>query len=287
MLPILYLMANKALITGSNGFIGKHLWDALVEQDIEPIALDRHDLYIEVPNLTRLLFAHKPDYIFHLAAYGNMRGQNDSTQAIMANYFGTYNLLKATEFLDYKAFINVGSSSMYGRKMLSMKETDSLEPDTFYAATKAGAAHLARAFAIQYKKPVMTVVPFSVYGEGESTSRFIPTVIEHLMTNKPLSLDLDQEHDWIHVDDLIVRMIKMIELANLLPGEMVNIGTGIATSNLEIVKILEEISGKKVIYGKPFESSKYDSPTWVADQGEATINLEQGLKRCWEYYSKL
>jgi len=287
-------MAKKAVITGANGFLGKHLWDTLSDRGIEPVAIDRHDLYIDVPDLTRILFHHKPDYIFHLAAYGNHSHQTDSTKAIMANYFAIYNLLKASEFLDFTAFINVATSSMYGRQMTMMSEnTTVLEPDTFYAATKAGGVHLARAFAKQYNLPICSVVPFSVYGEGEADFRFIPTLVRHLMTEEKMPVVLKPQHDWICVDDFMNGVMSVVDNIDKVQGETINIGTGIATRNKEVISQLEKISGRKLRMEKTYKEQPHHSSVWYADNTklkslgwQQKTSLHEGLKRCWEYYSK-
>lgn len=287
-------MAKRALITGLNGFIGRHLWDALADQGIEPIALDRHDLYIEVPQLTEILFHHKPNYIFHLASYGNHRKQTDVTQAIMANYFATYNLLKASEFLEYEAFINVASSSCYGVKRGLMGEDDSMWPDTFYAATKVGGLQLARAFTKQYDKPIVTVIPFSVYGEGEADHRFIPTVARHLITQDSMSINKAQTHDWIYVSDFINGLLLAIDKIDTLKGDLLNIGTGITTSNGDVAETLIKASKKNLSLKDDFKGNTFDSPYWCSNNEklkklgwQQKVSLEQGLAKCWDYYSKI
>jgi dTDP-glucose 4,6-dehydratase len=287
-------MAKKAVISGSNGFLGKHLWDYLASHDIEPIALSREELYIEVPALTEVLFHHKPNYIFALHSYGNHGHQKDPTQAIMANYFATMNLLKASEFLEYEAFINVATSSIYGKKEVPMSEDTSMKPDTFYAATKAGGVHLARAFAMQYDKPICSVVPFSVYGEREASFRFIPTLIKHLVTSEKMSVVLPPQHDWIYVSDYINGVMNVLHAIDKLKGETVNIGTGIATTNKEIIHLMCEISGEHLYEMPDYQEQPHHSPVWVADNAklrslgwQQKVSLKQGLTKCWEYYSKL
>ena len=285
--------SKRAIITGANGFIGQHLWDALIERDIEPIALDRHDLYTDVPALTEIIFHHKPHYIFHLAAYANHRGQHDDAQIVMANYWATYNLLKATQFLDYEAFINIGSSSMYGIKKEPMKETDSLEPDTFYAATKAGACYLARVYAKQYNKPVANIIPFSVYGEGEAPFRLIPSVIKHLVSGQEMLLNSNQPHDWIYVSDFINGMMTVADNIQAFKGQMVNVGTGFETTNKGIADELVRISKRKLYDRHIKQTNPFDSPEWVADNSllqsfgwKPKVSLKDGLTRCWKYYSQ-
>lgn len=287
-------LMKRALISGYNGFIAHHLREALVARDIQPIALDRFDLYSDPPKLTEFVFRYKPSYIFLLHAYGNHRNQIDETKSVMANYFATWNILKATEFLDYDALINFGSSSLYGIKDHPMSEEDNFAPDTFYAATKAGAVYLARAFAKQYDRPICSVMPFSVFGEGELSFRFIPAVIEHLVTSGTMSVTLSPTHDWIYVKDFIDGVLFAVDNIGKLKGEMLNIGTGKATSNSEVIEMLEKIAGKKLQYKESKDIHKYDSPRWEADIHKLSTlgwrqrtSLYEGLTKCWEYYSRL
>lgn len=283
---------KTAIITGANGFIGRHLIKELQLQDIQSIPLPRILLYSDVPRLTEFLFKHKPSYIFHLASYGNHGFQTDSTQAIMANWFGTYNLLKASEFLDYEAFINVATSSIYGKKDKSMKEVDYLQPDTFYAATKAGGIYLARAFAKQYNKPIATIIPFSVYGEGEADFRFIPTICKSLVTQQEMEFVKEPTHDWIYVKDFISGMLSVVDNIGQVQGDWINIGTGIATTNRSVIEVLEHISGRQVpIAKKKYSEQPHHSPLWVADNTRLKLlnwkpnyALREGLRHCWEYY---
>lgn len=285
--------SKTAIISGASGFIGQNLIHELSLREINSIVIPRQLLYAEVPVLTEFLFKHKPSYIFHLAAYGNHRDQVDDVKAVMANWFGTWNLLKASEFLDCEAFINVGSSSMYGIKDKPMKETDTLHPDTFYAATKAGGAYLARAFARQYNKPIATVIPFSVFGEGEADNRFIPKVCKSLVTGEPFSLS-PATHDWIYIKDFISGMLTACDKIQSLKGELINIGTGRASTNKLVIELLEMISKKTLVLDKTALSSNvYDSPLWVSDTTKSNFygiksrhTLREGLERCWEYYSK-
>ncbi len=213
----------------------------------------------------------------------------------MANWFGTWNLLKASEFLDYEAFINVATSSMYGKKDKSMKETDNFEPDTFYATTKAGGAYLARAFAKTYGKPIVNVIPFSVYGEGEASFRFIPTICKSLMLGQEMDFIPEPTHDWIYVKDFIQGMLTVVDNTQQLKGDFINIGTGVATTNRTVVEALEHISGVQLQVSKTkYKEQPHHSPLWVADTArlkalswQPRYSLREGLRHCWEYYSKI
>lgn len=284
----------KALITGSSGFIGKHLSDRLNAQGFQVIGLKR-ELFSDFNLLSESIQEIKPDYIFHLAAYGNHSTQTDEDMTFSANVIYTYLLLRATANLKYKAFINFGSSSEYGKKQSSMHEDDLLEPITLYGATKASGTLLARYFALKYNKPITTVRPFSVYGEGEADFRFIPTAIRHLNKGTFMDLSPEPKHDWIYIQDFLDGVSMVVNHIEQVKGQAVNIGTGKQYSNLEVVKELERVSGKTLNLD-PFGDKimrNYDTTNWVAHinilksfNWKPRFTLSSGLKRVYDYQSK-
>ena len=64
---------------------------------------------------------------------------------VLFHILGTWNLLKATARTDYQVFVNTGSSSEYGFKDYAMRETDVLEPNSYYAVSKCARAASAAA----------------------------------------------------------------------------------------------------------------------------------------------
>ena len=242
--------------------------------------------------LTRFLEECKPDYIFHLAAYGNMSSQKDEQEIFNANVIGAWNMLMASKNIDYKVFVNVGSSSEYGKKHNPMSEQDVPETDTFYGASKVAGTYLARAVAYQYKKPIVTVRPFSVYGPGEADFRFIPTVCRSLIESKQMNLSLYPCHDWIYIDDFIEGVLTAASNIDLLSGQVVNIGTGKQYTNWEIVQYLEELHGDRLMYDRDYSSTDYSQP-WVADSSRLQRmgwlphhTIEEGLYKTYGYYKQ-
>jgi nucleoside-diphosphate-sugar epimerase len=208
------------------------------------------------------------DYIIHLAAYGNKYDQQNEFQMIQANILKTWHLLEGTKDIPYKAFINTGSSSEYGTKATRMFESDSLDTNTFYGATKAAATMLCRAFAKKYNKPIATVRPFSVYGIGDDPKKFIPTVISRIKNNEELTLSKGV-HDWVHINDVVEAILLITQKIEEVKGQEINIGTGIQTSNLEVVTLLRDILSKpgKINYVEPLRD--YDTDVlWVCDNNK-------------------
>lgn len=283
---------KTALITGATGFIGSNLASRLLQLNLRVAGLPK-ELLQEPIALREYCEEIKPDYIFHLAAYGNHSNQKNFNEIVATNIIKTALLLDATKFIKYEAFINFGSSSEYGKKDLPMSEETLLEPDTFYGATKAASTLLSRAFAGQYAKPVVTVRPFSVYGEGEAEFRFIPTIIKGLVEEAPTPVVLEPKHDWIYVQDFIDGVIRVIKNVDKLAGRVINIGTGLQYSNIEVVNVLEKVSGQTLMIDPFGDARPYDNDTWVADNSRLRLlgwqpkhTLSEGLYKTYVYYKK-
>lgn len=208
------------------------------------------------------------DYIIHLAAYGNKYDQQDEFQMINSNIMKLWHLLEATKQIDYKAFINVGSSSEYGIKSSYMTEGDSLDTDTFYGVTKASATLICRAFAKKYNKPIVTVRPFSVYGAGDDPNKFILAAIKCFKDNEMLILSKGV-HDWVHIDDVVAGILVVADKITKVQGQEVNIGTGIQTSNTEIVAYLRDFFMKPGRIEQVEQLRDYDTEkSWLCNNAK-------------------
>lgn len=283
----------KVAISGISGFIGKHLRQSLEREGNTVIGIDR-ELLKDQGRLCKALQDVKPDVIVHCAAFGNHGPQIDPQTIFDTNVVGTWNLLMASKDIPYKAFVNCGSSSEYGHKSEPMKETDLPETDFLYGASKVSATYLSRAFSKTYNKPITTIRPFSVYGEGEASFRFIPTIVKHMVNKTEMPFVSYPQHDWIYIEDVIQAFQQVIHNIDKVKGQVVNVGTGIATTNKEVATIMSYVTEKSV---KTKEGSWNEQPhhssVWVADNTllkslgwKQKIDLSEGLKRCYKYYSE-
>lgn len=268
---------SKALITGSHGFIGTHLKERLKALKFSILTIPNSVLSTPA-HLTDILIRERPDYIFHLAAYGNMAEHKDRDKIVWGNYIKTYNLLQATKDIPYKSFVNVSSSSV------------ELPFLTLYAATKLGVEALCRSYISEFNKPIVTIRPASVYGEGEADFRLIPTIFRSIYQETPMPLSLAPTHDWIYVGDVVELMINSSRKIDQVKGESINCGTGFVTTNEQIANIIVNLTGKQLdVQGEV--KRNFDTPNWKLSLskytgvfGGATISLKDGLRRCMEYY---
>lgn len=283
-------MDKVAVVTGSNGFIGQNLCRTLIAKGYKVAPFPR-ELFMDTKAMTAWLTEANPSLIVHLSAYGNHSTQTDINETMFANVVNLYTLLSASNHINYDAFINVSSSSVYGRKITAMKETMLPEPDTAYGCTKASGEYIARMFALTEKKPVVTVRPFSVYGPNEADHRLIPTLLRSFLLNEHMELADSPVHDWIYVDDFISGLLLCAEKATNLRGNVVNIGTGRQVDNRYIWEVLKGLTGKEGRVRHAGEGRNYDLALWKADCSvlrafgwTPSISLEQGLWHTFLHY---
>ena len=300
------LATERFFITGTTGFVGAALARRLADLGCEVHALvrpgaskwrlagveDRIQFYTgdlhDGEGLRRILAFIEPSVIYHLAVHGAYPHQTDADQVILTNVFGTWNLLKACSALNYKLFVNTGSSSEYGSKQFAMRETDLPEPGSYYAVAKCAqtlvCAHTARA----EQRPICTFRLFSVYGPYEAPTRLIPTLVARCMSGEEIDMvTADTARDFIYVDDVVDAFLQVGQLS-LQRGETFNIGTGTQSTMRDVVRAASEAAGvqAKVNWGR-LPRRPWDSDTWVADPSKArqllrwhaTTSLAEGIRK--------
>lgn len=311
MFPI--ITRTPILITGGAGFIGVNLINKFLDLGcsninliiknstslkrlnnvIQKIHLHKIDL-LDKNKLKKVVGEINPSIIIHLATYSAYADQTAALDMIRINIEGTLNLLTSSKDINYNIFINTGSSSEYGIKEKPMREDDLLEPVSFYAVTKASASLLCQVFAREYKKPIVTLRPFSVYGPHEEEKRFVPTIVKAVIENKPIKLTPgNQRRDFIYIEDIVDIYIKAISHGKELSGQILNMGTGIEYTNDELVQTLFKVTGKKVKIEKgAFPKRLWDTSHWVADISKTKrmlgwkpkSTLEDGLKKTYLWF---
>ena len=283
---------KRVLLTGAGGFVGAVLARRLLSDghevhvllksattrwrlaDVqEDLRLHEVDLQDE-EGVRRAADAVRPEVVYHLAAHGAYPFQTDPDGIIATNILGTWNLVKALAKTDYEVFVNTGSSSEYGFKDFAMRETDLLEPNSYYAVAKCAQTLLCQHVARTEKKPITTFRLFSAYGPFEEPSRLVPTLIQRCLRGQDLSLvPPETARDFVYVDDVVDAYLKTSELSKL-RGDIINIGTGVQSTIRDVVEAIVQHTGARVeCKWGAMQPRIWDSSTWVSDCTKAKTLL--------------
>lgn len=260
------------LVTGGAGFIGSNfILDWLRESEESIVNLDAltyaghranlaaldgdprhifvHGDIRDAPLLDRLFTTHGPRAVVHLAAESHVdRSIHDAGSFVQTNVQGTLTLLEAARRhwaeLDAAAqarfrFHHVSTDEVYGSLAPgapAFTEAHPYAPRNPYAASKAAADHLVRAWFVTHGLPVTITHSGDNYGPRHFPEKLIPLVIVNALAGRPLPIygDGQQERDWLFVGDHC-QAIRTV-LARGVPGRSYNVGGGGGRSNLDVVK---------------------------------------------------
>lgn len=293
------VISESVLVTGATGFVGANLVRRLLAEGAvvhiflrEGAKIWRLDdvlaqLQVHWVDLTdpaavkRRVDAIRPQVIYHLAAYGGYPFQQDLRRVFKTNLEGTINLVEACAVYGFHMFVNTGASSEYGWKSNPMREDEALDPNSYYAIAKAAATHYCRYTAVARKLPIVTLRLFSVYGPWEEPSRFIPTLIFHLMEGRlPPLVSPTTARDFIYIEDVVNAYLAAADRPEL-AGEVLNVGTGIQRTIREVIDTALALTG---IHTEPqwgaMPGRSWDTSVWVADPSKAKAML--GWRPCYD-----
>ena len=208
----------------------------------------------------------RPTIVYHLATHGAYHYQNEPEPILLVNVTGLWNVVRACSKVGFDLFVNTGSSSEYGAKSFAMRETDVLEPDSFYAVAKSAQSLLCRHVGRSTRQAIVTLRLFSVYGPYEEPTRLVPRLMMAAIEGKPIDMASPTTvRDFVYVDD-VVDVYMRIDALRRLAGEIVNVGTGAQTSLAQLVEALGQVVGAPIdARWDRMEPGGWDTDVWVAD----------------------
>jgi nucleoside-diphosphate-sugar epimerase len=266
---------NKVLVTGGAGFIGSHITDKLLQQDIEVTILDNFDTG-KIENLeankenknlkiirgdirnTELIknALNDIDAIFHEAAIASV---NLSVQNPIAsndvNVTGTVNLLKAAVDSGAKRFIFASSAAVYGDSDSPIKTEDTpLNPRSPYGTTKLAGESYLKVFYMAYGLETVSLRYFNVYGPRQrfdTNSAYggaITIFINRLIKNLPpiINGDGEQTRDFVYIEDIVNANMLALTAKNAI-GQVFNVGTGQNVSVNKTAELIKKLLKKESI----------------------------------------
>lgn len=245
-------------MTGSAGFIGRHLTDALVERGYRVTGVDRqsrfdsgdYEHYIldlgDDPQTSGLLgLMAGADVVFHLAARPGVRGHGSAIQRerYRDNVVATRHLLDVTP--PSTALVVTSSSSVYGgsRHGRPCREGDELLPRGGYARSKVIVEQLCE--VRRERGGVVTVVrPFTVAGEHQRSDMAFSIWLDALSRGEPIRIfgSPSRSRDITDVRDVVEGLIRAGERGL---NRTINLGTGVGYRLIDMARVLMDVYGRE------------------------------------------
>jgi dTDP-glucose 4,6-dehydratase len=259
----------RIMVTGGAGFIGSHYvrcllagryqgWERAKVTVVDKLtyAGNRANLPLGDPRLefieadvadpeTMMGVIPGHQAVVHFAAESHVdRSLLWAREFVMANVAGTQNVLECCLRAGTERVISVSTDEVYGSVPSgARREGDPLEPNSPYAASKAAADMIARAYHQTHGLPVCVTRCANNYGPYQCPEKLIPLFITNLLDGLDVPLYGDGLHvrEWIHVDDHCGAVHLVLERGR--PGEVYNIGGGTRLTNAELTTRLLTLCG--------------------------------------------
>ena len=301
---------KRVLITGANGFIGKHLTDVLLKQGADVSTIDlRVDLLFKrsvntyTGNLCDAAFVEKclqmvqPEVILHLAAYKERSVLMGAfKEAIAANLDATVNLMTfAQQTMSLQALVVMGTVDEYGSSAAPFVEGTREAPVSAYSFSKLCVTHLCEIMHTLYDLPCVVLRPTVAYGTGQAADMFVPALIQSIIAGKPFPMTKgEQTRDFIYITDLISAILQA-GICRSACGQIINVGSGHQVTIAQLARTVEQMIGVKAVveYGAlPYRKAEIMEYGVNLDKArtllnwQAEVSLGAGLHETIAYYKR-
>lgn len=314
------LKGKRILVTGGAGFIGSHLVEQLIAEEVaEIIVVDNFFLGTHM-NLTDacqrmpgiqilsldaacdedLLRAFsqpgKIDVVFDLAVIPLPTSLERPQFCFNTNVHITSNLCELLRQGYFETLVHFSSSEAYGSARTAiMGEDHPLEPLTPYAASKAASDHLVRTYAAAFDIDALIVRPFNNYGPRQNDQQYagiIPMLLKSAFDGSTFTLFSDglQSRDYIYVADTVRAALELYKCAQA-HGQVINVASGQEIRMIDLKTKIEHILGREI----PMQYHAMRPGDVQRHQADITrlqnligfvphVSLDEGLVKTIEFY---
>jgi len=306
---------KKILVTGGAGFIGGHLVSTLLKSQAEVCVVDINILpkslfaleslskkvqlkNVDVREKEKILSLFKEnnfDYAFHLAAVASvLSSYDDPSLTFETNIMGTVNMLEAArENKNVKGIIVASSDKAYGTTNKAYTEDSPLKGQDPFGVSKSSADLICQAYYKTYGTPIVITRFSNVYGEGDlHFDRLIPEICRAIVKNEEFKVRSDGTfiRDYIYIKDAVNGYMTLLNNVERIKGEVYNFSSPDSLSVLEVIKKVNSLIDKKLIY-KIVNNSKNEIPYQHLDDSKVkrlgwkpNYDLTSTLKSIMKWY---
>ena len=321
----------KIVVTGGAGFIGSAVVRLAVARRHEVVNLDALTYAANLANvaavedsplyrfeqadlrdraaLDRVLAAHRPDAVLHLAAESHVDRSIDGPGTFEETHVtGTFNLLEAARAHwpregkpETFRFHHVSTDEVFGSLGATGQFTEETpyDPRSPYSATKAASDHLVRAWHETYRLPILLTNCSNNYGPFHFPEKLVPVVILNALHGRPIPVYGAGENvrDWLYVEDHAEALLLVLERGEV--GRSYNIGGENEARNIDLVRticrIMDELRTEggphdkliRFVEDRPGHDARYAiDPSRIREElgWRPSVTVEEGLRRTVEWY---
>ncbi len=324
------LKGKTILITGGAGFIGSNAVEYFFNKypNCTFIVLDALTYAGDVKNIPQNIrnsknfrfwygnvrnaklvehLVSQSDIIIHFAAETHVaRSIFDDLSFFETDVMGTQTIANAVLHNKRKIekFIHISTSEVYGTALTpKMGENHPLNPQSPYAAAKAGADRLVYSYLSTYRIPAVIVRPFNIFGPRQHLEKLIPRFVTSCILNEPLTIHGSgkSSRDFTYVEDLIRALDAVVTAPDKkVLGQVFNVGSGKSYSIRQIANLIIKVINNRSRHIRYSQSSMNigDRPGQVfrhtADNRKIgkilgwhpRVDFKEGLIRTIDWYTR-
>lgn len=294
------LKGKKICVVGSAGFIAHHLINEIIKENPKDIIkldiVTGHDI-TDFDKTVKVFKREKPDIVFNLAVLPLPASLTEPHITVVKILYMMINLCEMCRLGLFKRLVHISSSEAYGNALYKpQNELHPLNPRTPYASSKASCDLIGLSYHKTFGIDIVIPRCFNTYGPEQPLKwgALIPKVINTILEGgKPVIFKNGKRtRDFIYVSDTAKGIIGVAKHAK--SGEVVNIGTGIETTVMDMLITICKMMDYKGKFDfqvqRPGDVSQLccdSSKARKMFRFKPEVNLEDGLRRTIDYYIDL